>query len=159
MLPVHVPGVVVVPGRHGGAGGEAGHPGDAAAGGRVDHASMGAVARDQGRVVDWRTPNTAGVGVDHGLLGVGEWEVIDVAGDTGIAGVGVLLLETRPADGVIMVSSSTSTSLDVQRTVLVEDGPLGLCVLSQDHLVPVLLDQADEHDGEEDQDNTDQANN
>ena len=60
-----MPGVVVVAGGHGGAGGEAGHPAHPAAGGRVDHAVVRAVAGDQGRVVDWRTANTAGVGGDH----------------------------------------------------------------------------------------------
>ena len=47
--------IVVVPGRHGGRAGQAGHPADPRAGGTVNN---GAMARDQGGVLNRWTPHT-----------------------------------------------------------------------------------------------------
>ena len=86
--------------------------------------------------MDWR----------KSLLPRAERKVVDVAGHTGSC-VAVLLSKAGPADGVVLVAASV---LDIKGAVLVEDGPLGLCVLHHGHFILVLSDEADEHDGEED---------
>ena len=108
--------VVVVPGRHGGGGGQAGDPRHPGAGRGVDGR---VVTGDERRVVDRRTPHTAA----NTLLHVGEWEIIDVAGDTGCGQVRMLLLKTGPGHRVIMIPVIDS-SLDIKSAVLVKDGSL-----------------------------------